>query len=132
MSYDNQLFYCSRVWAKDGFNVSLQINHGNYCSSEKGYRQFGHTMEDVEFGFPSENEPLMFAYADGYGFDESQFDDNGERLEDIPFNESTINITNTVGRIPVSVMEEVFKKHGGVDWKKTISVEAFNALVKED
>jgi len=29
-------------------------------------------------------------------------------------------------------MEEVFEKHGGIDWEKTISVEAFNALVKQD
>lgn len=132
MSYDNQLFYCPRVWAKDGFNVSLQIHHSNYCSSENGYREFGHTMEEVEFGFPSENEPLMFEYAEMYGYNKPQFDDNGERLEDIPFDINTFNITDTVGRIPVSVMEEVFQKHGGVDWEKTISVEAFDALVKQD
>lgn len=132
MSYENQLFYCPRIWAKDGFNVSLQIHHGNYCSSENGYRQFGHTMKDVEFGFPSENEPLMHKYAEGYGYSKQQFNEEWNRLEDVPFSEDTFNITDTVGRIPVSVMEEVFEKHGGIDWEKTISVEAFNALIKED
>ncbi len=106
MSYDNQLFYCPRVFAKDGFNVSMQIHLGNYCESENGYRQFGHTMLEVEFGFPSEHEPLMSDYA-----------------------EDTENTTQSVGKIPVSVMEEVFAKHGGIDWKKAISVEQFNRLV---
>ena len=52
VNYDNVYFYCPRVFAKDGFNVSLQIQNGNYCSSENGYRKFGHTWEEVEFGFP--------------------------------------------------------------------------------
>ena len=132
MGYDTQLFYCPRVYAKDGFNVSLQIHHGNYCSSENGYREFGHTMEEVEFGFPSENEPLMHKYAESYGYSKPQFDEEWNRLEDVPFSEDTFNITDTVGRIPVSVMEEVFEKHGGVDWEKTKSIEAFNALIKKD
>jgi hypothetical protein len=131
MSYDNQLFHCPRVWAKDGFSVSLQIHNGNYCSSENGYREFGHTMEEVEFGFPSENEPLMHKYSEMYGHTKPQFNEE-LNVEYIPFEEATFDITDTVGRIPVSVMEEVFEKHGGIDWEKTISVEAFDALVKKD
>jgi len=103
MSYDNTYFYSPAVYAKDGFNVSLQVNKGNYCSSENGYRTLGHTMEDVEFGFPSENDLDFADYA-----------------------EDSDNITGTVGRIPVSVLETIFEKHGGIDWEKTISVESFN------
>lgn len=29
------------------------------------------------------------------------------------------NTTNTVGRIPLEVMEKVFEKHGGIDWIKS-------------
>lgn len=117
VSYDNTYFYCPRVVAMDGFSVSLQINNGNYCSSENGYRTLGHTMQDVEFGFPSENEPLMFKYSEMYGYSQN---------DKIPFDESKFDVTGTVGNIPVSVMEEVFAKHGGIDWEQTISIEAFN------
>ena len=126
LSYDNQYFYCPKVFANDGFNVSLQINNGNYCESINGYRTLGHTMVTVEFGFPSINEELMFQYSemfDSYKYDE---DDN-----EIPFDSSSFDVTDTVGRIPVSVMEEVFAKHGGVDWEKTISIEAFDRFVKK-
>ena len=108
-NYDNQLFYCPRVFAKDGWNVSLQIHNGNYCSSENGYRFFGSTMEEVEFGYPSDNEPLMFKYSELY-------------------DEEDLDITDSVGRIPISIMEEVFEKHGGIDWEKTISIEQFNKM----
>jgi len=60
-------------------------------------------MQDVEFGFPSENDLDFADYAD--------YSDN---------------ITGTVGSIPVSVLETIFEKHGGIDWEKTISVESFN------
>lgn len=121
MSYDNQYFYCPSVYAKDGFYVSLQINNGNYCESNKGYRELGDTMISVEFGFPSMNEELMFQYSECYGG--SSYDDEDN---EIPFSEDNFDITGTVGRIPISVMEEVFEKHGGIDWEKTISIDAFN------
>lgn len=114
MSYDNQLFYCPRVYAIDGFNVSMQIHNGNYCQSNNGYRKLGDTMLNVEFGFPSMNEPLMFKYSEMYSDDITDLD-----------------ITNSVGSIPISVMEEVFTKHGGIDWDKTISVEEFNHALKD-
>lgn len=107
MSYDNQLFYCPTVYAIDGFNVSLQIHNSNYCSSENGYREFGHTMKSVEFGFPSHADELLAEYA-----------------------EEPDKLTETVGMIPVTVLEELFTKHGGIDWEKTISVEMFNKLTK--
>lgn len=107
VTYANTFFMCPCIYTKDGFSVSLQINYGNYCESENGYRSFGHTWNYVEFGFTSIHEPLMVEYA-----------------------EDPTDTTDTVGRIPISVMEEVFLKHGGIDWEKTISVEAFNAFTK--
>lgn len=52
--YDKTYFFCPRVFAKDGFSVSLQIHTGSYCTSENGYRKLGHTWESVEWGFPSD------------------------------------------------------------------------------
>lgn len=112
-SYDNSFFYCPKVYAKDGFNVSLQINNNNYCSSENGYRSLGHTMEDVEFGFPSENEELLHKYSEMWRDDSEDFD-----------------VIGTVGSIPVSVLEKVFEKHGGIDWDKTLSIDTFNSFTK--
>ncbi|MGL5730516.1 MAG: hypothetical protein ACRCX5_05280 [Bacteroidales bacterium] len=105
LNYDNCYFICPRVFAKDGFSISLQINHTNYCESENGYRELGHTWKDVEFGSPSELDEILKDYA-----------------EDKDTNE-------TVGKIPVEVLEKVFEKHGGVDWEKTISVESFERMV---
>ena len=114
LSYDRSLFYCPRVFANDGFNVSLQINYGNYCSSNNGYRTLGDTMINVEFGFPSLNEPLMFEHSEMWSDDAINFD-----------------VTSSAGSIPISVMEEVFAKHGGIDWDKTISIDAFNEAIKD-
>jgi hypothetical protein len=116
MSYDNQYFYCPKVVAKDGFSVSMQINNGNYCESINGYGTLGHTITSVEFGFPSMNEEMMFQYSEEWG----GYDDTDKEFD----------VTNTVGRIPVSVMEEVFEKHGGIDWEATISIKQFDKFIK--
>ena len=87
----------------------MQIHNGSYSSSENGYRTLGHTMEEVEFGYPSENESLLKDYA-----------------------EDPSNITSTVGRVPIKVMEEIFKKHGGIDWDKSISIEQFEIITGLD
>jgi hypothetical protein len=108
MSYDTQHFYCPRVYAMDGFNISLQITHSSYCSTENGYRKFGHTYETVEFGFPSEDDVLLHQYS------EMSWDEDSE-----------LTSVGTVGQIPVSVLETLFEKRGGVDWEKTISVASF-------
>lgn len=104
--YDSTLFFCPVVVAKDGFSVSLQCHNSNYCASNEGYRRFGHTMVSVEFGFTSIHEELMDKYAESEG-----------------------DTTGTVGKIPLDVMENVFQKHGGIDWEATLSVQAFERLV---
>jgi hypothetical protein len=118
MGYDNTSFFCPKVWAKDGFNISLQIHHSNYCSSENGYRQLGHTMQTVEFGFPSHDDSLLHPYSENYHYTDSE----EER--------AAFSAVGTVGQIPVSVLEHVFANHGGINWEKTISVDMFNRFVK--
>jgi hypothetical protein len=119
MAYANTYFYTPRVWAKDGFSISLQMHSSNYCSSENGYRTLGHTMDEVEFGFPSEDDVLLHKYSEGHYYHES--DEEAAAFTSV----------GTVGQIPVSVLEELFAKRGGIDWEKTISVEAFNNLIGE-
>lgn len=106
MSYDNTFFFCPKVVAKDGFAVSLQIHNGSYCQSENGYRTFGLTWKEVEFGFPTMNAELMFQYSEMWSDAEDK---------------DTFDVTNTVGKIPIEVIEEVFTKHGGIDWEQTLS-----------
>jgi len=112
--YSSCYFLMPRVWAKDGFSVSLQINNGNYATSEKGYRELGHTWQDVEFGFPSEDDELLHKHSEMYG---SETDE-------------AFTAVGTVGNIPVSVLEAIFAKHGGIDWDKTISVETYEGIIK--
>ena len=102
LDYAKTYLFCPRVVAKDGFNISLQINRGNYCSSENGYRKLGHTWQNVEFGYPSESDELLIEFADS--------------PEELP---------NTIGSIPIDILEQLFLKHGGIDWDKTISIETY-------
>ena len=125
LNYNSQMFYCPKVYAKDGFNVSLQIHNGNYCESENGYRILGHTWQEVEFGFPSENEKLLHKFSEMYGY--GGYDENGSSL---PFDSESFSCMGGVGKVPVSVLEEIFEKRGGIDWDKTISVEAFEKFTK--
>lgn len=118
MSYDNQMFYCPSIHCKDGFNVSLQIHYGNYCSSENGYRTMDVDWKDLKFGFPSMNEKDMWKHSEMWG--SSNWDDEGE---EIPFDETDFDVTRSVGRIPIEEMQAICEKHGGIDWDVTLSKE---------
>ena len=113
MSYSNQMFYCPKIHCKDGFNVSLQIHNGNYCSSENGYREMGVDWQEVEFGFPSINDKDMWEYSEMYDSDSSDFD-----------------VTNTVGRIPLKVIQNICDSHGGIDWDVTLSKDSATSFLK--
>ena len=126
MTYDYQRFYCPNVFAKDGFNISLQINHNNYCSSENGYRELGHTFNEIEFGYPSEDDELLHQYSESYG--SSDWDELMN--EEIPFNPLKFNAMGSVGCIPISILEQLFEKRGGIDWERTISVEQYVRLIE--
>jgi len=113
-SYDKVIFFCPKVFAVDGMNISLQIHHGNYCKSDKGYREFSQVWEEVEFGFPqglkSESEALLAPYGESNGSDD-------------------IFLISDVGRVPIEILEKIFKLHGGIDWEKTC--ECKNLIGKE-
>lgn len=107
-AYNSCCFYCPSVFAKDGMYISLQINHGRCCKSDKGYQKFSLNWEEVEFGFPeglnSQSEALIAPFG--------EWNDS----------EDTV-LTSEVGRIPIDVLEQVFALHGGIDWVKTCACE---------
>ncbi len=112
LNYENAHFQMMRIHAMDGWNVSLQINAFNYCSTEAGYRKFGFNWEEVEWGMSSEHEPDLDEYAEIAG-----------------------NSSDSVGRIPIDVIQGIFDNHGGIDWEKTLSLErclAFHRIKMED
>jgi hypothetical protein len=95
--YDTQHFLLPRVFCADGFNISVQVNHCNYCASENGTRSFGLYWKLVEWGFPSE------------GIDAKKF------------NAEDTTTTNSVGGyVEIELMEELINKHGGIDLMKTL------------
>ena len=103
-SYNGFLPTLPRVYAKDGFNISIQCHNGNYCASENGVRTFGFDWVEVEWGFPS--EPID---AEKY---------NAENAKDT---------TETVGAyVPIEDIESLIDEHGGFDLDATLR----NAVAK--
>lgn len=96
-AYQANPFFCPVIWAKDGFNISLQINRSNYCTSSEGSRRFSFHWKEVEFGYPegtnSESAYLL-----------NQFPGEPEW-----------------GSIDIETAERILQIHGGIDWDKTIA-----------
>lgn len=74
----------------DGFKVSIQASEYHRCSPQSDEAPGGY--EEVELGFPSEEEPLLHWYAEE---------------QEAP--------TKTVyNYVPASVVRDVIAKHGGL------------------
>lgn len=86
---DDKYALRKRIYCNDGFNISVQGgNVGNYCDP----REHCNYYFKVECGFPSAEEELLMPYA-----------------------ENKEEPTETVyGYVPIEVIEEVIKKHGGI------------------
>ena len=95
--YQDKYFFVPRIYCKDGFNISIQVNQGNYCASENGTRTFGLDWKLVEWGFPS-----------------SHIDGKKYNAESSPTTESV------GGYVEVGLIDELCEKHGGVDLAKTL------------
>lgn len=82
-----------RVTCNDGFSVSIQASSCHYCEPRETFCPKGsRTYTTVELGFPSEADDLIMDYAED---------------KDIP--------TDAVyGWVPVGVVAELIKKHGGI------------------
>ena len=75
---------------KDGFRLSVQASSNHYCDP----RQNEGPWCEVEVGYPSADEPLLFQYAETQG-----------------------EWTKTVyPYTPIHVVAQALARHGGVDW----------------
>ena len=102
-TYNSTHFLLPRIHCKDGFNISIQVNNGNYCASENGPYTFGTNWELVEWGFPSEHIDAKKYNAENY-------------LE-----EEEIDTTQTVGGyVEIELMDKLLQEHGGIDLQATL------------
>ena len=84
----------------DGFSMSVQVGYSLYSTPKKIAKRYS----AVEIGYPSEPEELIKEYA-----------------EFAPFDGDTTDYTDTVyPYVPVSVVDKVLKKHGGINLTQTL------------
>ena len=78
------------VECADGFKMSVQASKYHYCDPR--INLWSGQYNEVEIGFPSEEEPLINEYAESPG-----------------------EWTGTVyGYVPVEIVDAVIEKHGGI------------------
>ena len=82
----------------DGFSMSVQVGYSLYSTPKKVAKRYS----AVEIGFPSEHEPLIEKWAENLFADTPDFTDTV-----YPY-------------VPVKVVNEVLKKHGGIDLTETL------------
>ena len=102
--YANNFFFLPRVYCKDGFNISIQVNNRNYCASENGTREFGVNWKEVEWGFPSE-----------------RIDGEKYNAEEYHWNEDCDTRNTVGGYVSVELLDELLNEHGGIDLQKTLT-----------
>lgn len=96
-NYQFNYFHLPRIYCKDGFNISVQVNEGSYSGSENGYRKFGKEWKLVEWGFPS------------------------EAIDCIKYNSESENTIGSVGSVEIELIDELLESHGGIDILATLS-----------
>jgi hypothetical protein len=89
----------------DGFEMSVQVGFSLYSTPKKVAKRYS----AVEIGYPSEREPLIEEYVELGIFDSVN---SGEKF---------VDYTDTVyPYVPVKVVNQVLKKHGGIDLTETL------------
>ena len=87
-----------QIVCSDGFSMSVQVGSSLYSTPKKVAKRYS----NVEIGYPSDHEPLIEKWAENF-------------FEDTP------DFTDTVyPYVPVKVVDEVLKKHGGIDLTETL------------
>ena len=85
------------IVCSDGFEMSVQVGYSLYSEPKKVAKRYS----AVEIGYPSEREPLIDKYV------ESIYEDP--------------DYTDTVyPYVPVKIVNQVLKKHGGIDLTETL------------
>ena len=86
----------------DGFEMSVQVGYSLYSEPKKIAKRYS----KVEIGYPSEPEELIKEWAEFTPFDEE---------------DGSIDYTDTVyPYVPVKIVNQVLKKHGGIDLTETL------------
>lgn len=96
-NYSFNFFHLPRIYCKDGFNISVQVNEGSYSGSENGYRKFGKEWKLVEWGFPS------------------------EAIDSVKYNSESEDTIGSVGSVEIGLIDELLESHGGIDILATLS-----------
>ena len=91
MSYQKQRKY---VYCADGFNMSVQASKNHYCQPKANGKNVVYSR--VEIGFPSEREPELDKYAEGYAIGEQRWTDTV-----YPY-------------VPSQIVALIIAKHGGM------------------
>ena len=87
------------IVCSDGFEMSVQVGYSLYSEPKKVAKRYS----KVEVGFPSERESLL------------------EKYVETIFEDGFVDFTDTVyPYVPVKVVNEVLKKHGGIDLTETL------------
>ncbi|WP_371343829.1 hypothetical protein [Klebsiella quasipneumoniae] len=60
---DSEYYFNKRIVCADGFSISIQANHGAYCSPRRDIKDISHYYE-FELGFPSDKDELIMQYAE--------------------------------------------------------------------
>ena len=86
----------------DGFTMSVQVGYSLYSTPRKVAKRYS----AVEIGYPSDHEPLIEKYAESF-YKEDEMD--------------VTDYTDTVyPYVPVKIVNQVLKKHGGIDLTETL------------
>lgn len=102
--YEMTMPFIPRIVCNDGFSISVQVNHGNYCASENGVRKFGFDWKLVEWGYPSERIDPEKYNCEGYDI----LGDN-------------VDTTNSVGGfVEIELIDELCEEHGGINVQETL------------
>ncbi len=81
--------HCPHVICRHGFEMSVQAGQSLYSEP----KEVADSYEEMEVGYPSEEEYLFAKYAE-----------DGKNLCDTVY-----------GYVPCSIIDEVIEKHGGID-----------------
>ena len=90
------------IVCSDGFTMSVQVGYSLYSEPKKVAKRYS----AVEIGYPSDHEALIEKYAESF-FKEDEMD--------------VTDYTDTVyPYVPVKIVNQVLKKHGGIDLTETL------------
>ena len=91
------------IVCSDGFEMSVQVGYHLYSEPKKVAKRYS----AVEIGYPSDHEPLIEKYAESFYTKEDEMD--------------VTDYTDTVyPYVPVKIVNQVLKKHGGIDLTETL------------